>query len=132
MSNGFKTSRNRRHLRPALEKNTEDPDVSFSDDPENDYIINRDHECDDTCDSEENDEGIQTEVQIELESNTPGEQPAQPELRRSTRTNKGVKNHYCTGCCPVRTYLRKLNQLEPEEQKLDEIRRNNCPSSTQI
>ena len=132
MSNGFKTSRNRRHLRPALEKNTEDPDISFSDDPENDYIINRDHECDDTCDSEENDEGIQTEVQIEPESDTPAEQPAQPELRRSTRTNKGVKNHYCTGCCPVRTYLRKLNQLEPEEQKLDEIRRNNCPSSTQI
>ena len=132
MSNGFKTSRNRRHLRPALEKNAEDPDIVFSDDPDTDDIINRDHECDDTCDSEENDEGIQTEIQTEPESNTPAEQPAQPELRRSTRTNKGVKNHYCTGCCPVRTYLRKLNQLEPEEQKLEETRRNNCPSSTQL
>ena len=66
MSNGFKTSRNRRHLRPALEKNAEDPDISFSDDPENDYIINRDHECDDTCDSEENNEEIQTEIQTEV------------------------------------------------------------------
>ena len=133
MSNGFQTSRNRRHLMPALEKNAEDPDVTFSDDPDTDDIINTNHECDDACNSdEEDDEEIQTEIQTEPESNTPAEQPAQPELRRSARTNKGVKKHYCTGCCPIRTYLRKINQLEPEEKQLDEERRNNCTSSTQL
>ena len=81
---------------------------------------------------EEDDEEIQTEIQTEPESNMPAEQPAQPELRRSARTNKGVKKHYCTGCCPIRTYLRKINQLEPEEKELDKERRNNCASSTQL
>ena len=118
---------------PALEKNAEDQDVTFSDDPDTDDIINTNHECDDACNSdEEHDEEIQTEIPTEPESNTPAEQSAQPELWRSARTNKGVKKHYCTGCCPISTYLRKLDQLEPEEKELDKARRNNCPSSTQL
>ena len=81
MSNGFQTLRNHCHLMPALEKNAEDQDVTFSDDPDTDDIINTNHECDDACNSdEEHNEEIQTEIPTEPESNTPAEQSAQPEL----------------------------------------------------
>ena len=129
MSNGFKIVRNHCHLIPALEKNANYLDIEFV--PYTNNIINTDHYCNEMCNSdEEDDEEIQTEFQTEPESNTPAEQPAQPKLRGSACTNKGVKKHYCTGCCPIKNYQK--NQLELKDQKLEEVRRNNFPYSEDV
>ena len=81
---------------------TSDPDITSSD-----HVTDSHHECIDEC-SDSEDEDTE-EIQIHPENTTPDTQTApQPEPRRSSRVNKGIKCHSCTGCCSVRNYLQKI------------------------
>ena len=110
MSNGFQTTKNRRHLMLAQKIEENIPDVAFEeDDPVTlDDIIKADNEYNPDSESDEEDESPE-EFQIEPDNQSQPAQPAQhaepeQELRRSERQNKGVRNHSCTGCCRLRNY----------------------------
>ena len=125
-STGLNTTRNRRHLRPATEKIEEFPDVEIQPDPiPNNDIIKEHHACDDEC---ETDDESTEEIQNDPEITSPAGETDPVPLRRSARTNKGVKCHSCTGCCSIRNYLQKITQIENQEKEDGEHR--NHPETT--
>ena len=109
MSNGHKSSRNRKFLRPALKKHEENPDNEPATDPvHGDDIINANHEGSNECIESDEEAG---DIQNAPDFPVPLAEPEPAPVRRSARINKGINCHSCTGCCGIRDYLRKINQL---------------------